>query len=154
MTMRTCSHEGCEGKRYARSMCAQHYNKWLRTVENPPKKPNARKLVLEALPGTCRQIAEKTGLHLDSVQTKIKGMRGTEVYVKGWCWSGMAKTPIYAKDNKPDAPCLLQAMTRQEYWQRYRERHPERVRLSEENRRMVRKARNKPQTWFSALGAA
>lgn len=152
--MRTCSHEGCEGKRYARSMCSQHYHKWLRTVENPPKKPNARKLVLEALPGTCREIAEKTGLHLDSVQTKIKGMRGKAVYVKGWCWSGCAKTPIYAKGNNPDVPCDLIGAGPAEYKRRYKLRHPERVKQSDEKRRMVRKARSKPQTWFSALGAA
>lgn len=152
--MRTCSHEGCEGNRYARGMCSQHYNKWLRTVDNPPKKPNARDLVLKALPGTCRQIAEKTGLHLDSVQTAIKNLRGSAVYVKGWRWSGMAKTPIYAKGNKSDAPCNLTGISAAEHKRRYKEKYPERVKLTDEKRRMVMRARRKPQTWFSALGAA
>lgn len=133
-------------------MCSSHYHKWLRTAENPPKKPNARLLVIEAMPGTSSELVKKTGLHVDSVRKAIKKIHGTEAYIKGWKWVGTSKSPIYTKGNKPDVPCNLQAATRAEYSRRYKERHPERVRLSEAMRKMVRKARRNPQTWFSPLG--
>lgn len=73
MPGRICKHEGCNRPARGRGMCTTHYMSWRR--KNPDiltVEKLSDKVVLEALPGTMRQVAEITGLHPETVAAVLK----------------------------------------------------------------------------------
>lgn len=75
MAGRNCKHAGCTRPHRARGMCNSHYMAWRRA--NPEiltVQQLTHKTVLEALPGTMRQVAEKTGLHVETVSAALKAL--------------------------------------------------------------------------------
>jgi len=109
MPGRICKHEGCGRLVTGRGMCQNHYEYWRR--HNPESitmrvRDNA---VLEAMPGTVHQLAERVGICLASARRAIESLnvKGIERqafitdYVppasKGKRWE-----PIYAMGKKPD----------------------------------------------------
>lgn len=152
--MKLCNHENCGGKYYARGMCVKHYSKWMRSVAVRPTKPNARELVLSALPGTSAQIATATDLCIGSVREWIRKLRGTEVYVARWKKEGNLRLAVYARGAKKDKPCTIPAMTSAEYSKRHRAAHLERVRQRQRTYYALQKAKSRKATWASALGVA
>jgi hypothetical protein len=150
--MKLCNHEGCGGKYYARGMCVKHYSKWMRAVEVKPKKPNAQQLVLDALPGTSKEIAAKTELCICAVRDKLRELRGNGVYVSSWKGDGLSKLAVYSRGNKKDVP--RPCMTTAEYSRRYRQKHPEKVQQRSRTQWAIQKAKARPNSWLGALGIA
>lgn len=79
MSGRICKHEGCGRPARGRGMCNAHYMAWRRA--NPEVLTVGQlseKLVLEALPGTMPQVAERTGLHRETVSSVLKALNKWE----------------------------------------------------------------------------
>jgi hypothetical protein len=142
--MRTCSHEGCDKPVHARSMCPRHYSKWVRSTS--VKRTHNDGLmadVLKALPGTVPEIAAKVGCSNVTAHRWVTSLHGTKTYVCDWRPAKGPSIPVWAKGRQEDVPCTVKKLTRTEIARAYRDRLKERLANVP-----------KPQTWFSALGAA
>lgn len=73
MTGRICKHEGCGRSTRGRGMCNRHYMAWRRA--NPEiltVQQISDQIVMDALPGTLREVAARTGLHHETVSKVLK----------------------------------------------------------------------------------
>lgn len=132
-------------------MCAKHYRKWIYATPNPPKKPNARELILAALPGTYDDLAKKTGLSKGSLVEWVPKLRGKELYVCDWQKKGCTRVMVFAKGAKPDVPCNIPPMTKAEYGKRYRERHHDKVLQRQRMHYAIKRAKVRPDPLVAAL---
>lgn len=73
-----CSRPGCCREVRTRGMCASHYTAWYRTqrkLSKLPRKQPAEDLIMEALPGTIRQLCNETGLSYRTVSEAVVLLR-------------------------------------------------------------------------------
>lgn len=115
--------------------------------------------ILACLPATKADARKKTGL---SPKTVLKWFdllhEAHEIYIDRWV-PHPRKGPrmaVYARGNKPDAPCKLQTLTRKQVHERYRVRcekdgRADVKRAKDRSKWWEKKAKAKPQTPFSAL---
>jgi hypothetical protein len=138
----------------ARGMCAKHYEKW--RIKNPKaviKYGDMRQQILNALPATRPALQEKLGINRSTAQSWLKRLREEgAIHISGWKRPKVSGSflPVHAVGFGRDARCQLKRKTSADYADRYREQK----RQYERTRYYEAKAKKKPQTWFSALGAA
>lgn len=72
---RTCNREGCLRPVQARGLCNSHYKAWWRTTTVKPSKVDVRQIILDAMPGTYRQLERETGFCYDTVLLKVQALR-------------------------------------------------------------------------------
>jgi hypothetical protein len=71
LTAKTCLRDGCERTSiFARGMCKSHYNVFMRKKRriNGVTTIDSWQILLDAMPGTYSQLAERVGMHYGTVQ--------------------------------------------------------------------------------------
>lgn len=88
MAGRICKHEGCGRPVNGRGMCKPHYNQWWRRNRDIPTLNKRNDVVLEAMPGTPEQLAEKTGYHLATITIALEQLAGAwktrKAHIAAW----------------------------------------------------------------------
>lgn len=71
----TCKVDGCDLPVQARSMCNSHYKRWYRSAPQCTKAEKPEALILAAMPGTRKEIEERTGFVPQTVLKYLKTLR-------------------------------------------------------------------------------
>jgi predicted transcriptional regulator len=135
-------------------MCGKHYEKW--RAANPKAVTSygdMRQQVLDALPATRPELQEKLGINRSTAQSWLKKLRDERaIHISKWQRPKVSGNflAVHAVGFGIDARFYLKPKTSAVYANRYREQK----RQHERTRYYEAKAKKKPQTWFSALGAA
>lgn len=73
--MKPCSRPDCQRHAVARGLCASHYQQWHRQRPALLGFGDSRKEILAAMPGTRKEIAERTGLSMFAVVKMVTTMQ-------------------------------------------------------------------------------
>lgn len=117
-----------------------------------------KKLIADALPGTMKQLVEKSGCAESTIRRWLERMRlAGECHITRWERTGGQITPHYVSGAGKDAVCNLKSKTSAQYCKEHRKRlrktgdldfYYARIRAQ----RKAIAAKTKPQSWLSSLG--
>lgn len=115
-------------------------------------RPNVRDKVLSGLPGTRAQIEKKSGASSASVGKWLAILRAEgAIHVGGWRRSHMgSKRPIFVLGAGVDKPAP-KTLTPEQSQERFKKRHPERVKEIQTNSYRRSLMREKGHGWLSTL---
>lgn len=125
-----------------------------------PKRAASLAAFAAALPGTHRQIIERSGLSKTTVGTLIAELHGKNIRVAKWLPHPVRgpSIAVYAKGTAPDAVDTLPRVTKRQAYERYEARIKGTItadiRLAKHRSRYwEKKAARTPNAWASALFA-
>lgn len=104
-----CKEQGCGKPVNGRGLCRNHYGQWARRNPGLAASLKSDVLLLEAMPGTNAQLAEKTGLKIETVLKWLKVLNvkgeGRRAFISGWAPPlalGKNWLAIYSQGTKGD----------------------------------------------------
>lgn len=88
MSGRICTKEGCDRPARGRGMCAGHYSAWRTAHPGLTIMETNRQAILDAMPGTVRQLVDRTGLDRCTVRKHLAVLNVTgkerQAYIASW----------------------------------------------------------------------